>query len=89
MIETIYVFFFEAMDKLLVLWYQTQIEFSRAHLPTTGKSGSAVRAVNDRPYILKGKLSLTNTEPVRWTVAESRLDGIRSFLIIESLILCY
>ncbi|MBR5230638.1 MAG: TM2 domain-containing protein [Clostridia bacterium] len=43
--------------KLICIWW------TRAHLLTTGKTGSAVRAIIDRPYEIVGKLSLTNPVP--------------------------
>jgi len=49
--------------KLICIWW------TRAHLLTTEQTGGAVRAINDRPYEIVGKLSLTNTIPVLWTVA--------------------
>ena len=49
--------------KLICIWW------TRAHLLTTEQTGGAVRAINDRPYEIVGKLSLTNTIPCRWHVA--------------------
>jgi len=51
--------------KLICIWW------TRAHLLTTEQTGGAVRAINDRPYEIVGKLSLTNTIPLWWTVAET------------------
>ena len=49
--------------KLICIWW------TRAHLLTTEQTGGAVRAINDRPYEIVGKLSLTNTIPMHNTAA--------------------
>jgi len=62
---------------LICIWW------TRAHLLTTEQTGGAVRAINDRPYEIVGKLSLTNTIPLRLTVETPHPFGCGVFVPVE------